>query len=110
MPSNPVYNTPFHTIFDVPPNSSKWWNQKKKNPIVRAVVSYALTLKEPFTISKLYDEARFYNGNLVKDSGAISPSKNKMRAMIRFCGYFKPLESHAVANDRGWKERLWGKK
>tara|TARA_B100001175_G_C19500914_1_gene637995 strand:- start:2080 stop:2466 length:387 start_codon:yes stop_codon:yes gene_type:complete len=93
---------PFHTpsIYDkrtkyyradwvFPTQENSWWKKKKKNPVVRAVIHHALTLKVPFTVQDVYDNARYHNGNLVKSSGRTSPNKWKVEAMIRYCGFFQ---------------------
>jgi hypothetical protein len=77
--------------------------KKKKNPVVRAVIAHALSLKEPFTAKKIYEEARYHNGNLVKNSGMLSPNFSKVEAMIRYCGYFKSTK-------KGEKARIWRQK
>ena len=106
MPSNPIYDrrTPhYRKSWEFPPNEASWWKRNNKNPVVRAVIHYALSLKEPFTAKKIYEEARYHNGNLVKNAGVLSPSKPKVVAMIRYCGYFKSTK-------KGDQARIWRKK
>ena len=72
-----------------PENNTKWWLKNKNNFIVQAVIHHALNMKEPFFAGDVHEQAKFINGNLVKSAGALSPSKDKVTAMIRHCGYFK---------------------
>lgn len=107
MPSNPIYDarTPhYREGWKFPPNETAWWKKNNKNHVVRAVIAYALSLKKPFKAQKVYEEARYYNGNLVKNSGMLSPTKEKVMAMIRYCGYFKSTTPPQN------KVRIWRKK
>jgi len=106
VPSNPIYDrrTPhYRKSWVFPPNEKSWWKKNKKNPVVRACIAHALSLKEPFKAIKVYEEARYHNGNLVKNSGMLSPNFNKVEAMIRYCGYFDSTK-------KGEQARIWRKK
>lgn len=111
MPSNPIYDRrspQYRPDYVFPHNETAWWQKNNKNPVVRALVHYALTLKEPFTIHKLQNEAKYMNGNLICASGRMSPGINKIRAMIRLCGYFKKSEEKVVVGTS--KRWLWVRK
>lgn len=106
MPSNPIYDrrTPhYRKGWVFPPNEASWWKKNHKNPVVRAVIAHALSLKEPFTAKKVYEEARYHNGNLVKNAGMMSPNFSKVEAMIRYSGFFKSTK-------KGQQARIWRKK
>ena len=91
-----------------PNNQTKWWLKHKHNHVVRAVVNRALTINKAFTGQDIYETARFINGNLVKNSGSISPTREKVEAMIRYSGYFK---SKRIKRDGDMKYRtVWRRK
>jgi len=103
VPSNPIYDkrTPHYRKAHVfPPNGTKWWGKNHQSPIVKAVVGYAILQTKPFTVTRIYEEARYYNGNLVRASGVMSPTKERVLAIIRYCGYFIPTESFVNVDGR----------
>jgi hypothetical protein len=109
--TNPVYDkrSPhYREPFVFPSNENGWWRKNKQNPIVMAIVRHALTVKDPFTVENIYTGAKYHNGNLVLNTGMMSPNKAKVGAIIRYCGYFRPTESFNW--DEGKSHRLWRKK